>query len=603
MNNKKNIKRNSKKYIAKSTTKEKIISGIMAFTIFITPFINTWKNNKPKNTNNSTSQTITINKSPLTSAIEVILDKIPTPTISTQQQDSTTPTKESNNNTEEESTTPTKESNNIIEKDSTTLNQEPNNNIIENEIEEELNPTIYINYINSIETNYNHENYYPTINDINKIIEASKNTTTCNYQYNNNLQNLINQIKDNSNYFLESNPSFISAFISKDATNQNIISDQINFEKEFTNALKNLINYSTNNLNEDICTIKDLKVVFSYTDELEYSYTSAYYSWKYNLMVILPNNVYKNAQLIQVDYQEYLENVLIHELNHARQCLCNCNKNNNQPTRDINIKTLIEASAESEPYNLKRTNLLEKNLSYSSERTCETLILTLGLFHNNQTLEDYYNAIFNSDLKALYNFCGAKSTNEIYELYKIFYAIDAINKNNNLGQNYSYNNNLKEIIGYDYKVDIFKNVLKNMINYTYNNDDFELKDNLIMLNIIKSLIVSNSNENQYSNDQEFILNIYDLENKYIEFLSKYYNVPITAIRQIENNDIYWELSAIFDICNDYDSPYTSIEYYDYANQIVEKFPLLEPILAANIISNYEYNNFITNNQNILIKRH
>lgn len=467
--------------------------------------------------------------------------------------------------------------------------------------EAELNE--YISYVNTIVTVYEHDEYYPTSDIIDAIIEIANTITECDYQCNDDIIALKNKLLENSADYVNENRNYEFPFIVENNNDELLLSCQINFEVALTNILRDLMTSATNNVNEDMCTLRDYKIVFSY-DENEYNGCLAYTDTIENKMIIFPNRISEYANVKNRDFAILLEETIRHEINHVRQDTCKCRIEKGQTYLDICNPTLIEASAESELTYSDNTSLEVYQQVYYNERISEALLLTLGLFHDNMTTDNYYNAIFDSSFQHFYAFFNIDTKEDLTTLYNIFYAIDATNLRNDLFLNfYDVGDSLtlgeiKKFVGHDYKVDIFKMIIKNMMEYTFLHDDFKLKDNLVMFNIIKSLIVEDayelvktSNENnhyEYIYEDDFVKNVYDLENKYIEFLSKYYNVSIQDIRDIEGNYTFWAVMSISDICREDYSEYTYREY-DYANELITRFPLLKSILNLYIFSANSYN--------------
>ena len=186
------------------------------------------------------------------------------------------------------------------------------------------------------------------------------------------------------------------------------------------------------------------------------------------------------------------------QLNIIRQRECKCRIYRGQTYFKIPTKTLTNASTESEKKYYD--NPSKYSFNFYDEKQSEELLLTLGLFRDEVTYNDYYNAIYDSNLEALHKFFNATTEEEVNKLYAIFYAIDAVNlKNDLLFTHYNKNdliskNDIKSFVGHSYKIDIFKIVLKNMIQYTNTHNDFSVEDNLVMFNLIKSLIVKDSYE-------------------------------------------------------------------------------------------------------------
>ena len=145
---------------------------------------------------------------------------------------------------------------------------------------------------------------------------------------------------------------------------------------------------------------------------------------------------------------------------------------------------------------------------------------------------------------------------------------------------------IQEHIGYDYRVDLFKWSLTNLINETCSNN-ISLEENLVIFNIIKNNIVnslftatfefSSDAEIIAKYDLEFVEDIYKLENTYIDFLCKYYNLSKEEIRSLEENEIIYTIYNLED----------TTQSLTKENKLIEKYPLIENLL----INKYYYNDY------------
>lgn len=486
--------------------------------------------------------------------------------------------------------------------------------------EKDVELTSFLEYSNEIIPTYKNEELYLSEEEVNELINKAYNNKTCDYIYNNNINTILSEIKANSIVFLLRNENFDSTY--------NVLESQ--YEIDFNNILKevleSIISESTNNIDEDICNMKTLKIVVTYDEPID---VLAYYSRDENMIAINIAAIERETELsVNHDFITILKKTLRHEINHLRQYPCECRQNKGQLDESLKYDdyytcSLMESSAESEMYNISKeykTNISKNSFTYYSERTSESLILMLGLFNENITIEDYYNAIFDSNVKGLYNYVGADTKEEIYELYKILYSIDAINLKNDLG-NYllEQNNNkisqaeLEYSVGYGYKVEIFKKVLENMAVYTTENSDFTLEENISILNLVKNsltigsyIIEESTDKNNITNynyiyENTFVEDIYNLENNYVEFLSNHYKCEIDTIREIENISVVKILTNINYISQGVEPAY--YQYKDIAITICEKFPIINAIAYSNSSIQYGYSSFLKNNNLTLVKKY
>lgn len=343
---------------------------------------------------------------------------------------------------------------------------------------------------------------------------------------------IINIIKNNSINYNADNKDYIIGFIEKinDEHNQ----DKLMVQSIFKDAISEILINSTS---KDLCILKDLKVVIKYSSEIN---DCIEYKKEDKLIIILPNNNWE-----EIKYAIRLV------LNKIRIDNCNCQ---DSPLFTYNI--LNNASVVSELYNTDKTDMFISNEDIKKE----ALFLSLGLFHNNYTIDDYYKAIFNNDIEALYKFCNANNEEDIYRLNRILYAM---------------NND----IDYDYKTEIYSIIINNLINYTNNNKNFTLKDNLTIFNALRNII-----GNDYNKDTQ------ELSNIYINFLSKHYKKTTTTIINTLNNDEIIDYTiALYNVCHEHNSNNIKAYYLNHANEILKEFPLLKEILTPYIYQDYNYN--------------
>ena len=361
--------------------------------------------------------------------------------------------------------------------------------------EEELNIASYLEAIMSVPIMYNYEEYYLTYEQVEKLILEAEKKVECHNEYSGNLEEeieeLISQIEDNSLKFLEGYPEYERILWFKDLylgeldTDVDFLNIVFNITLKF--ALKHCLEDATNDIAEDICKLKELSIVAkrgNFQDDESIVFGS--YLPELNAIVLNVDTIYqellneKNEEELGVlELDEAIEKTLLHELNHVRQQACSCRLEEDAPStleyQDA-YSFIMEASAESALYNQEQDYMAfykEKyDYTYYFERERETLILLLGLFHDDIKIDDYYNAIFDSDLEAFYRFCGVKTEEEKYVLHKIWFALDSLESFNSFpyevtGEKVLTRGKIQDIVGTSYCVDIFKLVLSHMVDYTF----------------------------------------------------------------------------------------------------------------------------------------
>lgn len=338
-------------------------------------------------------------------------------------------------------------------------------------------------------------------------------------------------------------------------------------------------------------------------------------------------NKYNEENLLD-KYSDILLETLLHEFNHVRQKACDCRVEQGLVLADMfvydnnYVSTISESSAESELYIMSKYpqdySFQFDDYAYEKERADELLLLTLALCNENANIEDYYNAIADTNYVALYNFYDLQSREDIHDFYRIVYAIDSKNLRSNLWESIYTEEELAEKtvfeytvdIGYAYRVDIFRMTLEKLTKYTNNKGSklFTLKQNLAIFNILKNIIVKDSYMYYEDNlDDETIIyrkyyeeymvkNIAVLEYEYIKFLSEYYGASISEIRCMEDNEIQEFVQNVINVVN---YQYTSNRKDKEAFNLIYKFPILSTLLRKRYISPYDYTNFVEDNQNIL----
>lgn len=464
----------------------------------------------------------------------------------------------------------------------------------------------YLNYFSSIEVKYPQEKFYPSKKEINKILSIEDTYQEYEHQDSITIKKLYKLIKKNSAEYVKKHPKYQNAFPNlKQTEKPDLLVSQINFKIALQLVLEELKENSTNDFLEDICKMKDLKIVFANLNKKPTDGTVyGIYDEKKNQITLDSKAIEKIK--IKNKYNKETKRykiVLKHELSHTTSTACKHRINKGQKFNRIldNCSTLVEASAESSSYALDKYGYSEVDhldFTYSYEREEESLMLLLGLFHDNQNYVDYYNAINDANPEKFYEFCGVKTKKEKQNLHKILAAIDGRNGRNDIVYKVKKSDSMsksaaQKIIRYNYRLDIFHKVLTNMIDYTCSHPNFTIEKNLQMLSIVENCILENTFYLNQKNsfDQNFIIDIYQSETKYLEFLSQYYFKGEKDSNSIKED--YKEDYIGFDIFEN------CIENIDYRNALLDEFPLLKPILFTHDCASFEHQDFLEENKKFI----
>lgn len=494
--------------------------------------------------------------------------------------------------------------------------------LIRKEIEENVNIIKEpLNFFDSYSPKYYYEEYLLTDEEIDEILKLSYNNVECTFEFDGNIEKIMETVKNNSIEYKKNHPEYTSAFIDY-TSDLELFDDQFAFEIIFENVLKEIVEKNTNNINEDFHRMQDLKIFYGNIDTIEErderyhkiynedgNFLLGYYDKLENIIVLMNesikemNEAYSQITESENMYYEELYFVLSHEINHLRQMICPCRYNNESHNIFNNhfVKTLIESSAESEIYNLNKTYYFDRNRNYEytyvSERKQESLLMLIPLAKGNKKLEDYYNAISDTDVERFIEFFGLDNKEDIYKFYRVIDIIDGLNSRSELPfKIYEENINDKTLydfkidIGFGYRNEIFAMSLYNLAEYTNSHNDFELEDNLMIFNIIKSNIASDAyymnitdldlENSDYERvyDQSFVEQYIELEAKYINYLSMRYAVSEHEIREYEK-ELFWYEQSLMNLINDNISEYDI--YKEKSKKLLEEFPILKAILFTN----------------------
>lgn len=308
----------------------------------------------------------------------------------------------------------------------------------------------------------------------------------------------------------------------------------ISGSKELITSVINTVFETKSNFQEDLCLLNDVSISLGKL----VNGVCAIYDSNDNKIVI------NEEMLIKNNYSySYLFHVLMHEINHVRQYRCMCSNKKYRSVGDLGFKFLMEASAESEI--IYNGRMKEESPSYFEYRYLESSFLLMAAFKNKGTLDDYYEAIFNSDFKKLYQLFGLETKEDYESFYHILNELNSLDKNNsNVGN---------EVFLEIYKIaaeDIAKRV---------KNEDIKLIELINIITILKGTLI-----NPYTlDDLDFLQQLDDLEEILILFVAKEYNNEVEFIYNL------------IDI--------NSKEFYNYFydnknNSLIKEYPILIEIV-------------------------
>lgn len=489
-------------------------------------------------------------------------------------------------------------SNNILSENHSQKNYDNTvSNDVDNDDSLEENPDFeYVKYFESLDVEYKTFESSLSDEEILNIAKQAKINKDCTFSYDGNLSNLEEKIEDNSFIFCSNNKDFIPIFL-QSSDDSNISEIKKVCIDSFNVVIEKFIKESTNDLDEDICHMQTLSIVLGDTSKIE----EKFYDFNSD---IIPACYIDEENVIVIDYQACLNafkkdsysNIvnnlsltLEHELNHFKTRMCLCREQYNQYTSiDYNppfVCFMSESSAESALYNLEENNNYEEveswNYAYIQERQAESLLFLLALFNEDVIISDYYNAIFDTNFKKIYEFFELETKEDYLDFYHILFNIDAsFGRNSALSEYFNKDlssiNERKKIVGYSHRNEIFNRTLAKMAEYTLNHNDFSLEENLILLNFIKFTVLDGAyylnklNNDSYDKifEKEFSENFWNSNMKYIEFLSNHFNIEVDKIEDEESSITR-----------------ASILFSDKLESLFAKFPLLKPML---ITSDYFY---------------
>lgn len=430
----------------------------------------------------------------------------------------------------------------------------------------------YISMVSSVINTYNYEEFYFDNQDTNDILAAVNSTQQCTFDEEIDILSLCDLIINNS--INTGNSPFLTDY--SNCSNEDLYIDEL-FRKCLFDAI-NISLSTSNNINEDYCLFKSL--TFEKGD-LHSIIALGLYDPQYNKITIDLDMIKSNMSSDSLEKD--LFKTLLHELSHVKQFKCNCRTNQLNYSVSYGAgQSILESSAESSFNNYYNAS---ESTTYGTLRKYENILFLTVVFKENKNIDQYYNAIFNSDLNSFINFFGLDSKEKLINFYNILYSFDTLGEYTELANKITNELGPLEIekeVGNSYKIDIFKIAITDLME-AVKRDKLKLNECLYLYRFVKTEIY---NLNSYYNDEQFSNSLCEIERIFYSFLCDYYDVPnpiisfndfILNIKQDKENQ---NKSSRFENYNEFDE-----EEYD---SLIQKYPILEII--------NENNNLLINQQ-------
>lgn len=477
-------------------------------------------------------------------------------------------------------------------------------------INEQVESNEFIDEILNVNVNYNYPEYYFDDSDYQELLKEAASLKECENSANYNWHDIYIAILTNSNIYE-----------SRDEIDKDI-------KSALSDALDNLF-YDNNNVGDDFCKLKDITIKIESLEDPNKTTVGRYINDE-NVILIdyykIKTSYEELEEKYDLTFKDYLTQVLQHELNHARQYICTCRENqgqiNNMIRYDYNdnkntFGSIIEASAESQIYNrnvneLKSTESDTVNYTYYDERKSQSMLLLMGLFKENFSIDKYYQAIFDSDLPALFDLFELKTEDDFINFYNIMYAMDSLNGRTLLSKDiydagYITVGDQKEQVGNDYKVAIFKSVSIDLIE-KISEEELSLEESLELYFYIKANVLNDEYHLEKINDEYLYLynnNLIDgigtIDDIFYKFIYQYYNVNKEDVDNIGNDnnieDVVGYLCGYFNGV----TTYYNDQVYEKTKSLIRKYPLITEISFCNFSYYSDVISFDEARENNLVK--
>lgn len=510
-----------------------------------------------------------------------------------------------------------------------------NNNEILDEKSDVVNPQAvnsYLEYFDDITYTYNGEEFYFSESELDRIIAIGNTTLEVDHPnistdayltfdaIRSNSEKLANRIEYLNSCFIDDSYSRYSEF-------------KTFFEGVLFHILSGYENNSTNDIKEDFCQFQNLSICYGNLDTIldnqdEEVGLLGYYDEENEAIILNIEGIYELYDSLYSWYEygeqnyaniyDIIMETLTHEMNHIRQHACDCRVSAGQEYRTIGdyseyVPTLIESSAESSIYNTQDylSKYIENSSSYSfaypDDREYECFIILLGVLSND--MDDYYNAIYDSNLLELYEFAGCEDEEDIDRLYHILFNIDGLMVRNdlvfNIGGEKIYTSDVERIVGNEFSYEVLNRFTEQLIEYIGSHDDMSDLDAVCLFTMAENLSLSHASysvrdENDYVKteyDQDLINNINNTRIHFEKFIMDYYGLT--------ENDLYLttlRANLVLSSNEEFSYELDNEKYKDKLDSLMIRFPLMSAIYEGNTNSPMTYQ-YIYSLNNIDYKSH
>ena len=445
----------------------------------------------------------------------------------------------------------------------------------------------FLEELAGIEINYNYPEFYFNKNDYQEVLKVLESKQECdNLDKNISLEEVYKTLLENSNILT----------IEKELYQDK---DDVLISETLKEALDKCYEH-VDDIGDDFCKLMGITIKVAPLNE---EGVLGQFDAEQNLLVIDYDEIKKSYTTKDnkenISFRNYLVNTIRHELNHVKQFICDCRKEKGQKNLSIAYTKeqkgfILESSAESQLYNknIDEIKLYSSTFDYTylAERQSQALMLLMGIFKKDFSLEKYYDAINNSDLEALCNLYELNTYEDFKNFYDVFYALSSLNYRTDLFEHlcedgYYTISNIENNVGNDYKIAIFKMVVRDLID-KINSENLTLGESLRLYNFVKANIVSDEDEMNlksgdrlcYYNDK-FIKGIGAIDDIFYKFISDYYLISKNKIDDIEN-DFVFKMDLDYLCSWQYDgSEYIISKCCEY---MITKYPLIQEISFCNL---------------------
>ena len=431
----------------------------------------------------------------------------------------------------------------------------------------------FLSDISAITPIYNLEEVFLSEEEINSLIEASKNNQECD-----------NEVLDVNDIY--------NSIIANSLNEEGLIAIdyEISLEEKrkldayikecLQEALENMLNKNEISL-EDACAMKQLRIVIGKSEE---NVWTTYYQKDKVLLID-----YEKVQSSYINYEnENFRNNLIREglirgiqltLFYPRLETCACRLEKGQTNISIGEGNVLDSLIKSGLYsgdnsdlgNVNRT--IFDNLDINNKHNLSVLLL-LATFKENRNIDDLYEIVFNSDLEGLYRYFNLTTKEEVEKFYQITRTMEVLTTDNEYQEAFftnttsTYSTAFRDYVGYGYKADIFKLTIKDLMTSIASTKDLSKEEVMFLYKYVKHIILNNAglNDNYYDYEPNFVNTIIAIENIFFNFLGKFYNISLEELDELYDDAWLYRSWNLEDGTDTHDIKFS---------KLLEKYPLLQ----------------------------